>query len=88
VTYANRRSFIAQTSVAAAAALAIVPSLTRSRIVVDPPALPAVSAPSFAEPLAAYVRDAATGEISIMVGTREVIVRDVNLVARLIQAAR
>jgi hypothetical protein len=87
MTYANRRTFIAQTSVAAAAALAIVPRLTRLQLAANPPTLP-VSASTITEPFAAYVRDAASGEISILIGTREVIVRDANLVARLIQAVR
>jgi hypothetical protein len=89
MTYANRRSFITKTSVAAAAALAIVPGLTLPRFASNPSSLPAlpVSAPTMSEPFAAYVRNAASGEISILIGTREVIVRDVNLVARLIQAA-
>jgi hypothetical protein len=87
MTNTNRRTFITQTGIAAAAALAIVPSLTQSRLTSSAPALPA-RAPALAEPLAAYIRNAATGEIALFVGTREIIVHDLNLVARLVQAAR
>jgi hypothetical protein len=40
------------------------------------------------EPLVAHVRDAATGEISVFSGTREVVLRDPRLVAQLLRAAR
>lgn len=39
-------------------------------------------------PLVVHVRDVATGEIGILNGTREVIVRDPRLVARLINASK
>ena len=87
VTNTNRRTFITQTGIAAAAALAIMPSLTQSRVVPSAPALPA-SAPTLAEPLVAYIRDAAAGEIALYIGTREIVIHDLNLVARLVQAVR
>jgi hypothetical protein len=87
MTNANRRTFITHTGIAAAAALAIVPSLTQSRLAPGAPALPS-SAPSLAEPLVAYIRDAAAGEIALYIGTREIVIHDLNLVARLVQAAR
>jgi len=40
------------------------------------------------EPLTAYVRDAATGEISVMVGHREIVTKDPQLIRRLQRAAR
>jgi hypothetical protein len=40
------------------------------------------------EPMTAYVRDAATGEISVMVGHREVVTKDPQLIRRLQRAAR
>ena len=85
VTLGNRRRFITQTSIAAAAALAIVPALSHVQLAPSGPAAP-VPAPALAEPLTAFVRDAQTGEIALFVGTREVIVRDAALVARLVQA--
>lgn len=39
-------------------------------------------------PMTAYVRDAATGEVSVMVGHREVITKDPQLVRRLQRASR
>lgn len=38
--------------------------------------------------IVAHVRDASTGEVSIMVGTHEVLHRDPQLVGRLLAAAR
>ena len=39
-------------------------------------------------PVVAYVRDAATGEITVMAGERQVELRDRKLAARLARAAR
>jgi hypothetical protein len=38
--------------------------------------------------MTAYVRDAATGEISVMVGDREVVTKDPQLIRRLQRATR
>jgi hypothetical protein len=46
------------------------------------------SSPLFREPLAAYIHDASTGELSLLIGSRQVIVRDPDLVRRLVQAAQ
>ena len=40
------------------------------------------------EPMTAYVRDASTGEIAVMVGHREVVTKDPQLIRRLQRAAR
>ena len=40
------------------------------------------------QPLVAYVRDAATGEVVVMFGANETVVRDPQLVARLMGAAQ
>jgi hypothetical protein len=40
------------------------------------------------EPMTAYVRDAATGEISVMVGHREIVTKDPQLIRRLQRATR
>jgi hypothetical protein len=50
---------------------------------IDPGEVPAAA---MAEPLVAQVRDFGTGEISIMSGLREVIVRDPQLVMRLLRS--
>ncbi|HEV8654664.1 MAG TPA: hypothetical protein VGR85_04025 [Candidatus Limnocylindria bacterium] len=39
-------------------------------------------------PLVAYVSDARTGEIVVMVGTREIVRRDAALVARIVAIAK
>ncbi|HEY6783274.1 MAG TPA: hypothetical protein VI296_08580 [Candidatus Dormibacteraeota bacterium] len=44
--------------------------------------------PMSSEPMTAYVRDAATGEISVMVGHREIVTKDPQLIRRLQRAAR
>jgi hypothetical protein len=42
---------------------------------------------TFTGPLVAHIRDHTTGEISLMVGTKEVVYHDREMVTRLIQAA-
>ncbi|HEY3238456.1 MAG TPA: hypothetical protein VGL92_02740 [Acidimicrobiia bacterium] len=49
--------------------------------------MPAAAATEPVQGLIAHVRNAATGEISVMVGTREVIHRDRSLVMRLMGIA-
>jgi hypothetical protein len=44
--------------------------------------------PMSSEPMTAYVRDAATGEISVMVGHREIVTKDPQLIRRLQRATR
>ena len=44
--------------------------------------------PVSSEPMTAYVRDAATGEISVMVGHREIVTKDPQLIRRLQRATR
>ena len=84
----TRRGFFRQTTVTAAAvgAMAGVPGLT---MFLDSPEDPAteISPGAIAGPLVAHIRDATTGEISLLVGTREIVMRDSELVARLVKAA-
>lgn len=47
-----------------------------------------LSATKLSGPLVAYVHDLAKGEISVMVGKREVIIRDPDLALRLATAAK
>jgi len=85
----TRRGFIKQTSAGAATigALAAAPGLAlahtspRTRVT-------DLSTAELHEPLVAHVRNVALGEIALLVGTREVIVRDPELVMRLVKAAR
>jgi hypothetical protein len=44
--------------------------------------------PMSKEPMTAYVRDASTGEIAVMVGHKEVVTKDPQLIRRLQRAAR
>jgi hypothetical protein len=50
--------------------------------------IPTRGVPVAREPMTAYVRDAATGEIAVMVGHREVVTKDPQLIRRLQRAAR
>ena len=82
----TRRKFLAQASLGVAGsgvALATLGKLT----------LPRSSARSRAArsasqgPIVAHVRDAATGEVAVMTGTKEVVYRDPELVDRLLGRA-
>lgn len=83
----SRRGFLGTATIGAAAAGVIgsVPgmSLVSQSDEVDPGD---VSAASMAEPLVAQVRDFSTGEISVMSGLREVVIRDPQLVMRLVKS--
>lgn len=94
----SRRTFFSRTGAGAAAvgALAAAPHLLGSQ---TRPALAAAGRPAGAggaiatapalassEPVIAHVRDRATGEIALYVGTREIVTRDPELVSRLLQA--
>ncbi|MHB8600601.1 MAG: hypothetical protein ACYDER_27820 [Ktedonobacteraceae bacterium] len=88
----SRRGFFKQTSATAAtfgvlAALPAMAAATATEVPAEAPALE-VSAAGITEPLMAHVSDIASGEISLLMGTREVIFRDPQLVMRLLQAAR
>lgn len=52
------------------------------------PAEPAPGTPDIGEPMVAHVRDAATGEVDLFVGTRHIRFVDPNFTARLAHAAR
>ena len=84
----SRRAFLSRASlgVVLAGAAAAVPGLSA---VVRLPAAPATTPdlPLVAEPLVAHVRDLASGELSLMVGTDQVVLRDADLAARLYGAA-
>jgi hypothetical protein len=87
----TRRGFIKQTSVSvatigvlAAAPLVAIPDATD--VVATDFAAEETSVAELSGPLVAHVRDLATGEISLMSGTQEIIYRDPELVMRLIRA--
>ena len=97
----SRRVFLMRSSIVAAAAGAVsaVPGLAGviASAESEAPALDGssagvegavVEADGTAGALVAHVRDVSTGEIGILNGTREVVLRDRGLVARLIQASK
>jgi hypothetical protein len=88
MTKLSRRGFFKQTSASAATfgVLVAIPGMVAATEVPEAPAVE-TSIANFTEPLLAHVSDLASGEISLLVGTREIIFRDPNLVMRLLQAA-
>ena len=87
----SRRSFLARASIATAAVTsgaAVINSMTSA--IPAAAAIPAArgAAPALGEPLVAHVRNIATGEVAVLMGTREVVYRDRALVARLLGAVR
>ena len=88
----TRRGFIGQTSatVATIGVLAAVPTLAAAPemtdVVASDTAAAELSTTTFSEPLVAHVSDLASGEVTIMSGTREFILRDTDLVLRLLKA--
>ncbi len=85
----TRRGFIhtsvgAATGLAAAGALGAAPQLAGAMVRPDRNTPLAKGAP---QPMVAYVSNASRGEISLMVGDREVSYHDSEMVRRLIKAA-
>jgi hypothetical protein len=82
----TRRGFFKQTTASAATigVLAAAPSL--AAVVENSAPETELSAATLTEPMLAHVRDVATGEVSLMVGEREIIYRDPQLVMRLLRA--
>ncbi len=91
---ASRRKFLVQASLglatgaaAAAGGLAAIPRLVgyrpapRSTAVSDLKTTPG-------EHMVVHVRDFTTGEVAILLGTREIVHRDPEMVAQLLRAAR
>lgn len=85
----TRRTFLSRSSmgVAIAGGLALVPVV--SSILKAQPKTATIPMPAeSADPVVAHVRDLTSGEISLLVGTKKVVVRDLDLAARLYAAAR
>jgi anaerobic selenocysteine-containing dehydrogenase len=85
----SRRSFMKIAGGAAgAAALAAAPPIARAAVGEEDavPTHPTADVPE--EPVVAYVRDAARGEVTVSAGTVEHTYRDRALVRRLLRAAR
>ncbi|MBV8967588.1 MAG: twin-arginine translocation signal domain-containing protein [Verrucomicrobia bacterium] len=88
MTDLTRRSFLKQTSVGAAT-LGLLSSLPALAAIPDSPQATKseVPAAAFSGPMIAHVSDVATGEVALLVGAREFIFHDPQLVARLMKAA-
>jgi len=84
----SRRAFLSRGSlgVALAGAAVVVPGLS-AVLKLPAPSSAAPSLPTTAEPLVAHVRNLASGELSLMVGTQHVVLHDASLAARLYSAA-
>ena len=84
----TRRRFLTRGSIGVALAglLAVVPGLANVRLFAGTN-VPAGRSRN-GEPLVAHVRDLASGEIALLVGTEQIIVRDSDLALRLYAAAR
>jgi hypothetical protein len=83
----TRRGFIKDATAGAAAvgAIAVVPGMAVAHAAPKDWTARA-SAKKVEGPLVAHVRNYATGEVAILVGTREIIVHDHALVSRLVKA--
>jgi hypothetical protein len=85
----TRKGFLGKTSMGAAAigAIVSVPGLAH---VTEADAAPELKLrpEDLAGPLVAHVRNFKTGEIAVMVGTREIVYRDPQFVKRLLKAAK
>ena len=92
----SRRVFLTRGSIAVAAAgvATSIPNLTSALAAGETEAPAAESAvadgasATMSEPLIAYVRDLATGEIGLFSGEREVVFHDSTLATRLFNASR
>ena len=90
----TRRDFIGQTtaSVATIGVLAAVPTLAAAPeitdVVTSDGAVAELSATKFSEAVVAHVSNLASGESTIMSGTKEIIVRDTELGMRLLKVVR
>lgn len=85
----TRKGFLGKTTVGAAAigAMVVAPGISH---VTEADAAPELKLrpEELTSPLVAHVRDFRTGEVAVMVGTREVVYRDPQFVKRLLKAAR
>jgi hypothetical protein len=93
MTKQTRRRFLKQSSVGVATVgvtVGVLAAAPRLAAVAAPAntSVTALSTDTMSGPLTAYVRDLARGELGVLVGTREVILRDPDLVVRLLKAAQ
>ncbi|MDQ1692430.1 MAG: hypothetical protein QOH56_1074 [Pseudonocardiales bacterium] len=85
---ATRRNFLIATGAGAAAAgVAAAIPVSAAANASSSAAQKPLTKPADAEPLVAHISDPDTGEVCLLVGNREVVVHDHDLVARLTRAA-
>jgi hypothetical protein len=87
----SRRGFFKQASagIATTGMLATAPALINAAETPEvAPAAAELAATELPETLVAHIRDFASGEIGLLVGSQEIIYRDTELVARLLRAVR
>jgi len=87
----TRRTFIKQVSAGAAGVAAVGALGMPAAEATDRAANRAVEGPAAergTEPVMAFVRDRKRGEVTVLVGHREIVHRDPELVRRLLRAAR
>ena len=78
----SRRKFL--TTAAIGAAAVGVATAAPNAVKLASGFVPAVSNAAGSGPLVAYVRDASTGEVAVMMGTKEIVLKDFGLVSRLL----
>lgn len=85
----TRRRFLLRSTLGLSAAAAGAAFLVAPRLLppTAPAPLPVPNGAELAGPLVLHVRNAATGEVSLMVGTTQTVYRDRELVATLRRAA-
>lgn len=81
----SRRGFL-QTSVATAAGVAGMGALASASVITEAADMGGVGAVS-SDAVVAHVRNAATGEVAVWTGERELVIHDRVLVKRLLRAA-
>ncbi len=87
----SRRRFLSHAPVVAGIGMAAVGGLGAIRGMLAsraPAAVQGTALTSAGEQLIVHVRDVASGEISVMAGTSEVVYRDADLVGRLLRGAQ
>ncbi|MDQ1751932.1 MAG: hypothetical protein QOE71_2988 [Pseudonocardiales bacterium] len=84
---ATRRNFLIATGAGAAAAGVAAAIPVSASASANSSAQKPLTKPADAEPLVAHISDPDTGEVCLLVGNREVVVHDHDLVARLTRAA-
>ena len=88
----TRRRMLYQTSLGAAAAGMLPVAARLAAVEPQAAAIPAAAeaeapaAATLTEPLVAYLHPTAQGALSLLVGSREIVVRDAELIARLVKA--